>query len=1300
MPRPWYQRITSFAVNTTGTPQKRTRDSALKRVVSAAVSSLFVLGLFTQARLRETQADFVSPQQPASTSVSSPSSQRETEAAVLRSETAERLKTLEAHGAAAAAAAGTTNAKPASGSSVGSASSQARLSPPMPSGASAGADQTARKTLRELLQARIRSLDEFAKLSQDLKDAMNPEPSPEEQTAQAKAELGRLEAHLAQAAMSPDSLLPPSLLKSSAGVADGLGAEFKDAIEATTSELKEWRTKLENLRGEVGKGDGLQNKRRAERDKVFQHVAGLKAKGAEFEAAVTDAQTAEARRLAQDRLVNFQWEDRVETLRLQVVEAQLALEVRLAGVHEIELHEYHAQAKLAELALEEMRARYRTISEDRERTLTAAAVNEEKKARSSQDPLERFRARRTAELLALEAQVCKTERTEATNPPPTYEEQRTLADRAEKDFAGIKELLDDGRVSRLDAIRLNNDFRRIGPERERLLRTEMAMVEAQLQFYEDALTNVELELIQDSLHDRFEHDLLRERVSATRWAEGESILNELERKHRELLIRKRNALEKLSERTSHTLQQVSRRLAILDEEYGFIRTQIFWVRDQDPIGAGTMVQATREFNHLAKGILRLAQEIIKARLWCQPSAEFVVTTLALLALLLGLIRLRQGTIGFKLARAVLWPVYLVFLAYASRVAPWPRSFGILVSAILTAMAMALLAHELVRWSVWPPEWATRGFGLPAPVARQLERAARFLVIVTLIFLLPVYLFDHELIAPEGRPITAPALGRLLVIGFELVVWGTCMQLLRRSSALLEWLAVPLSSPADPSVPASQLTIPSASSPGTPFKRAASHMHAGLRWLAKRRRMLAVLALVAIASIIVLDIRGYSFTARRLAAGGSQTIVLIAVAIFLYRAIGRVIDRNAWRWALPSRSWAMALTSAMALRASSRSRGTSAGSIALQSPAADSSELDYDVVPLEDLAAGLRRLCAYAVTVMTVLAAAWIWDLDMALARFLLSQPVWSSDGQAPVTLGNVTQAAFIGLLGAFAWRYMSTLFAVTVFPRMPDDPGVRFAVVTLCRYAVLGLTTLGALSAIHLDLAKIGVVLAALGVGLGFGLQEIVSNFVCGIILLLERPIRIGDVVTVAGNTGTVDRINIRATTIVNSDNQSMIVPNREFITGNLVNWTLKDKILRVPIKVGVAYGTDPDRVVGLLLAIARQDADVLQHPAPSASLEGFGDSALTFGLYAFVPEPGLAGGVRHRLCTEIQRRFVAEGIVIPFPTHELHVNQVRTDLTRALESPRDEALSPHARRHDAATRTPPPPHTATNVLDHAELSS
>src|SRR5205807_3435297 len=244
------------------------------------------------------------------------------------------------------------------------------------------------------------------------------------------------------------------------------------------------------------------------------------------------------------------------------------------------------------------------------------------------------------------------------------------------------------------------------------------------------------------------------------------------------------------------------------------------------------------------------------------------------------------------------------------------------------------------------------------------------------------------------------------------------------------------------------------------------------------------------------------------------------------------------------SWAMALSSAVALRASARSRGSGSAPEPPPGPA-DTRDPAAEALRPADLAAGLRRLDGAVVTALGLLAIAWLWELDLALVRFLLGQPLWFFDDQAPVTVGDLTEAAAVILAGALAWRYMNTLFALTLFPRMPDDAGVRFAVVTLCRYAILAMTTILALGAVHLDMAKIGVVLAALGVGLGFGLQEIVSNFVCGIILLLERPIRIGDVVTVAGTTGRVDRIHIRATTIVNADNQSMIVPNREFITGN-----------------------------------------------------------------------------------------------------------------------------------------------------------
>jgi small-conductance mechanosensitive channel len=282
--------------------------------------------------------------------------------------------------------------------------------------------------------------------------------------------------------------------------------------------------------------------------------------------------------------------------------------------------------------------------------------------------------------------------------------------------------------------------------------------------------------------------------------------------------------------------------------------------------------------------------------------------------------------------------------------------------------------------------------------------------------------------------------------------------------------------------------------------------------------------------------------------------------------------------------------------------------------------------------------------------------------------------------------ALIFFVTAGVWRYLHTLFTLALFPRMPDDPGIRFAVVTLGRYLVLAMGLMAGLSSVHLGLEKVGVVLAALGVGLGFGLQEIVSNFVSGIILLLERPIRVGDIVTVSGMTGKVDQINIRATTLINGDNQSMIVPNRQFITGNLVNWTHKDKIIRLPIPVNVAHGTDLDKVSDLLLAIAHEDADVLNNPVPSAYIDAYGDSAMNFILSVHVPEPSLMGRTRHRLYGQIQKRFEAAGIVIPLPTRQLHVH--------SLDAEGDTPGLPRGqrRRVDSKETTPPAPQLVARI--------
>lgn len=609
--------------------------------------------------------------------------------------------------------------------------------------------------------------------------------------------------------------------------------------------------------------------------------------------------------------------------------------------------------------------------------------------------------------------------------------------------------------------------------------------------------------------------------------------------------------------------------------------------------------------------------------------------------------------------ALVWPLYLVLAAYAAWLGPWPKGLGVLVSAVLSGLAIGLFVSEMIRLGTRPSGWLVCDLDVPEGVARQLGWAGWFTTAAALLLLAPAYLIEHGLIAPLGKAVSAPTLCRLLVIGFEVAVLLVFVRLSRSSSPLLTWVG--------------QAT--EADRGGA----AESRLHQGAAWIGRRRRAVGLFVVAGTAAVAVLEIRGYSFTARRLAVGGLETALVLVCAVALHHALARTINNHAWRWHGSERSWARALTTAVSLSGASRGRGAWSSTQVLAAP----SELDDD--PMEELELGLHRLALAAAILIAVLGLAWVWEFNTALARFLLDQPIWSFDQQTPVTLGNLFQGAFVMLLGATAWRYMNAIVSVTAFRKMPDDPGVRFAVVTLCRYGVLGLAVMIAMGSIHLDTARIGVVLAALGVGLGFGLQEIVSNFVCGIILLLERPIRIGDVVTVAGTSGKVDRINIRATTIINADNQCMIVPNREFITGNLVNWTHKDKIMRVQIKLGVAYGNDPDAVVATLLEIARADADVLETPAAGAALEEFGDFALLFSMSVYVAEPGLVGKTRHRVCAAIQRKFTELGIAMPYPTHELHVSRAPHELAQALAPP--PRPHPAGNRADAPAHAPPPPH-------------
>jgi potassium efflux system protein len=506
-------------------------------------------------------------------------------------------------------------------------------------GSSKSATKPGSSELSSILADRQRILDEHDQAAKELRELGQSVESPEGRLSSARSDLAQLEAQLAEPV---ERLLPASFKAASGQLTDALRGELKETIETVGSQLRDAQNKVEAARAEQGSAGGKQAVLRAERDKLFQRAANSTARVREREDALGAARTAEARSLAQERLTNLRMEARVDALRLQVVEAKLAREAKLGAIRELDRQRFEARSRLTRNLLELMQARFLELAESRSRDLEEASARQENKARQSDDPLVRYRARRTADLLDLEAMIIKHEQALATKTHPALEEERTLADRAEADFAEIKQLLADGNVSRLDALRLNNDFRRIGPERDRLLRNELATIEAQLQFYENILTNVELELIEGSMADQIEHDAVMERLPAQRHGEAQTEFAGLDQRHKDLLMRRKAALTKLVARAAETLEQVNRRLHVLEDEYGFIRTNIFWVRDQEPIGAASVIRTGHELRMLARGLIKLVRESCTRDSWAQQtSTEFMAAAAAAAILPLGLFRLRR-----------------------------------------------------------------------------------------------------------------------------------------------------------------------------------------------------------------------------------------------------------------------------------------------------------------------------------------------------------------------------------------------------------------------------------------------------------------------------------------------------------------------------------------------------------------------------------------------------------------------------------------------------------------------------------
>lgn len=320
-----------------------------------------------------------------------------------------------------------------------------------------------------------------------------------------------------------------------------------------------------------------------------------------------------------------------------------------------------------------------------------------------------------------------------------------------------------------------------------------------------------------------------------------------------------------------------------------------------------------------------------------------------------------------------------------------------------------------------------------------------------------------------------------------------------------------------------------------------------------------------------------------------------------------------------------------------------------------------------------RLTTMVLFIIFALAFYAIWSDFITIFSFLDSVNLWSYTATSAeggnilqfVTLANLILALVIIIVSWVMTRNLPGLLEVLVLSRLKLRQGSTYAITTILTYIIVGIGAIASLGMIGVTWNKLQWLAAALTVGLGFGLQEIFANFVSGIILLFERPIRIGDTVTIGTYSGTVSKIRIRATTIVDFDRKEVIIPNKAFVTERLINWSLSDTVTRITIAIGVAYGSDLDKVKRVLLSAATSNNKVMTEPAPNVYFTSFGASTLDHELRFYVRQIGDRGVTSDEVNRAIDKLCRENDIDIAFNQLEVHLHNNKGDEVQEVKRER-----------------------------------
>ncbi len=417
------------------------------------------------------------------------------------------------------------------------------------------------------------------------------------------------------------------------------------------------------------------------------------------------------------------------------------------------------------------------------------------------------------------------------------------------------------------------------------------------------------------------------------------------------------------------------------------------------------------------------------------------------------------------------------------------------------------------------------------------------------------------------------------------------------------------------------------------------------WLS-RLRVIWYPGIVAIPLVLtILAGLGYLDTAAELQRRVISTVWLVVAVVIIHNLVER---------------WLIVAQRQLAIKKAKERREAARGDEAkgIESSAEgdrvvlDTSELDISTINTQT-----RHLMKTMLGWSVVVGTWWIWSGVLPALGVLDKLVLWQHDtvvdGEAvstAITLTTLLWAFVVGAIVAAAARNLPGVLEILILQRLPFDFGSRYAITKISQYLIVAIGIMIIFSTIGVNWSEVQWLVAALGVGLGFGLQEIFANFMSGLIMLFERPVRIGDTVTIGDLSGTVSRMRMRATTITDWDNKEIIVPNKMFITDRLINWTLSDPITRVIVPIGIAYGSDTNLAYRLIRETAEQNPLVLKQPELQVFFLGFGDSSLNFELRVFVRDLADRLKVQHELHMAINRVFADNDIEIPFPQRDLHV--------------------------------------------------